>query len=191
MILEAIITTTNSDGTVNVSPMGPFVESDPSCGFELRPYETSTTFANLQEHPFGVLHVTDDVMLFAKAAIGKLVEVPPTKSAEVQDSSFILTDSCRWYEFEAVYFETSEPRKNIRCKSIAAGRIRDFWGFNRAKHAVLEAAILATRINFLPIEEIARQFESLNVIVGKTGGEQEHAAMKLLTEFVDQSVNSE
>jgi hypothetical protein len=184
MILEAIITTTNEDGSVNVSPMGPLVNGDSADGFELRPFETSRTFANLQQRPYGVLHVTDDVMLFAKAAIGKLDEVPSVRSAEVNENAFILEDACRWCEFEAVYFETSEPRKNIRCKSIAAGRNRDFWGFNRAKHAVLEAAILATRIDFLPIEEIASQYESLRVIVDKTGGNVEKEAMSLLEQFV-------
>lgn len=184
MILEAIITTTNDDGSVNVSPMGPFVDSDPLDGFELRPFETSRTFANLQQRPFGVLHVTDDVMLFAKAAIGKLDEPPPVRGAEVNQQAFILEDACRWIEFEATYFETSEPRKNIRCKAIAAGRNRDFWGFNRAKHSVLEAAILATRVNFLPAEEICRQFESLQVIVDKTGGQTERDAMEILADFV-------
>lgn len=184
MILEAIITTTNDDGSVNVSPMGPFLESDPADGFELRPFETSRTFANLRNRPFGVLHVTDDVMLFAKAAIGKLDGIPAVRNGEVNEAAFILKDACRWVEFEAVYFETSEPRKNIRCKAIAAGRQRDFWGFNRGKNAVLEAAILATRIDFLPAEEVARQFKSLRVIVDKTGGETELEAMSLLEEFV-------
>ena len=147
MILEAIVTTTNADGGVNVSPMGPLIENGPGEGFELRPYETSRTFANLQQRPFGVLHVTDDVLLFAKTAIGKLTETPPVRSAEKNDAAFILEGACRWYEFKAVYFETSEPRKNIRCEVVAAGRQRDFWGFNRARHAVLEAAILATRID--------------------------------------------
>ena len=184
MILEAIITTTNEDGSVNVSPMGPLVESDPTDGFELRPFETSRTFANLQQRPFGVLHVTDDVTLFAKAAIGKLDSVPAVRSAEVNKGAFILEGACRWIEFEAVYFETSEPRKNIRCKAIAAGRLRDFFGFNRGKNAVLEAAILATRIDFLPAEETAKQFESLRVIVDKTGGSIEKEAMSLLEQFV-------
>ena len=184
MILEAIITTTNDDGSVNVSPMGPFMESDPADGFELRPFETSRTFANLQNRPYGVLHVTDDVILFAKAAIGKLDQIPAVRSAEVNEDAFVLTDACRWIEFEAVYFETSEPRKNIRCKAVSAGRQRDFFGFNRAKHAVIEAAILATRVAFLPAEEIDRQYESLRVIVDKTGGETERQAMSLLEEFV-------
>ncbi len=184
MILEAIITTTNADGSINVSPMGPWIEGDPSGGFELRPYETSRTFANLQERPYGVLHVTDDVMLFAQTAIGRLEEMPPLRTAEKNASAKILEEACRWYEFKAVYFETSEPRKNIRCEVVAAGRQRDFWGFNRARHAVLEAAILATRVDFIPMEEIARQFEPLRVIVDKTGGENEKEAMTLLERYL-------
>ena len=184
MILEAIITTTNDDGSANVSPMGPLVDGDPADGFELRPFETSRTFSNLQQRPFGVLHVTDDVMLFARAAIGKLNKLPAMRPANGNDAAFVIDDACRRYEFEAIYFEVSEPRKNIRCKAVAAGRQRDFWGFNRAKHAVLEAAILATRINFLPLEEIQRQFISLRTIVDKTGSLVEDEAMQLLEEFV-------
>lgn len=184
MILEAIITTTNDDGSVNVSPMGPLVEGDPTDGFELRTFETSQTFANLQQRPFGVLHVTDDVMLFAKSAIGKLNEIPAVRSADVNENAFILEDACRWIEFEAVFFESSSPRKNIRCKPVAAGSQRDFFGFNRGKHAILEAAILATRIDFLPGEVVQSQFESLRVIVDKTGGAAEDEAMALLEQFV-------
>jgi hypothetical protein len=187
MILEAIVTTTNADGSVNVSPMGPLIDKDPSDGFELRPFETSRTFANLQQRPFGVLHITDDVLLFAKAAVGRLSEPPMCRSAEKNESAFILEGACRWYEFKAVYFETSEPRKNVRCEVVAAGRHRDFWGFNRAKHSVIEAAILATRIDFLPAAEIDRQFESLRIIVDKTGGEVEKEAMNLLEQFVAKS----
>ena len=82
MILEAIITTTNDDGSMNVSPMGPLIDKDPTNGFELRPFDTSRTFANLQKRPFGVLHVTDDVMLFALAAIGQLEELPQSRPGQ-------------------------------------------------------------------------------------------------------------
>lgn len=187
MILEAIVTTTNEDGSVNVSPMGPVIESDPADGFELRPFETSRTFANLQIRPFGVLHITDDVMLFARAAIGMLDSPPNVRAADVQPTAFVLEEACRWYEFEAVYFEVSQPRKNIRCKPVSMGRQRDFWGFNRGKHAVLEAAILATRLDFLPAEEIEQQFQKLRIVIDKTGGKKEHEAMEILEAYVDKA----
>jgi hypothetical protein len=61
---------------------------------------------------------------------------------------------------------------------------RYFLGFNRAKHAVVEAAILATRIAILPLAEIEAELKKLAVIVAKTGGKQEHAAFELLQEHV-------
>ncbi len=187
MILEAIITTTNDDGSMNVSPMGPLIEdnNDPSGEFELRPFDTSRTFANLQQRPFGVLHVTDDVMLFARAAIGQLNSLPLSRPAEKNPAGFILQDACRWHEFQAVFFDTAEPRKNIRCRTVASGRQRDFWGFNRAKFAVLEAAILATRVNFLPVGEIEGQLPRLKTIVEKTGGDMETRAFALIEQFID------
>jgi hypothetical protein len=62
--------------------------------------------------------------------------------------------------------------------------LRDFFGFNRAKHAVVEAAILATRTDFLPIDEILADFDKLASLVQKTGGDDEHRAFQLLLEHV-------
>jgi hypothetical protein len=58
-------------------------------------------------------------------------------------------------------------------------------GFNRAKHAVLEAAILATRTHLLPKDQIRDEFSRLQVIVDKTAGPREQEAMALLTQYVD------
>jgi hypothetical protein len=53
-------------------------------------------------------------------------------------------------------------------------------GFNRARHAIVEAAILATRLQFLPPDEVAREFDRLAVMVEKTGDAPEREAMALL-----------
>ena len=39
---------------------------------------------------------------------------------------------------------------------------REFFGFNRAKHAVLEAAILATRVELLPADEILSELHGVD-----------------------------
>ena len=80
MILEAIVTTLNMDQSVNVSPMGPRVDSSMK-EFTLRPYESSTTCQNLQRTREGVLHVTDDVELLARAAINQLDPLPEMVAA--------------------------------------------------------------------------------------------------------------
>jgi hypothetical protein len=67
---------------------------------------------------------------------------------------------------------------------VHTGTRREFLGFNRARHAVLEAAILATRTHLLPAEEIRAAFERLQVIVDKTAGPREQEAMAMLTEYV-------
>lgn len=182
MILEAIVTTINEDGSVNLSPMGPTVNHDLS-RFELRPFDTSKTFANLRRCRQGVMHVTDDVMLFATTAIGQKPENPSVRSAESIDGK-ILKTACRYYEFQVDYIDETGPRMSLNCTTLKQGRLRDFWGFNRAKHAVIEAAIVATRLDFLPKEEIEASMIRLSTIVEKTAGDQERAAMELLNRFV-------
>ena len=182
MILESIVTTINEDGSVNVSPMGPTVHGKLQ-NFELRPFDTSRTFANLKRTRSGVVHVTDDVGLIAQSAIGKLLPLPEFFPAE-KVTGQVIANTCRWYEFEVEYIDENSARTSINCKTLYTGRIRDFWGFNRAKHAVIEAAILATRLDFLPREEIQEQFQRLETIVLKTGSAQESKAFQLLSEHV-------
>jgi hypothetical protein len=93
---------------------------------------------------------------------------------------FVLADCCRYFEFVVRSIDAGGERVAIEAEVVRSGRQRDFWGFNRAKHAVIEAAILATRLHLLPPAEVAAEFRKLRVIVGKTGGPDEHAAMDLL-----------
>ena len=182
MILEGIITTTNPDGSANIAPMGPKVDADLT-RFTLRPYQTATTFQNLVRTRVGVLHVTDDVELFARAAINRLDCRPGMRRTTTVDG-WILTDACRWYAFEVRSIDMSEPRTQMEAEVIDHGRQRDFFGFNRAKHAVLEAAILATRVEFLPAAEVHAEFDRLATIVDKTAGPAEHRAFALLQDYV-------
>jgi hypothetical protein len=72
----------------------------------------------------------------------------------------------------------------IAVETAAQGRLRDFLGFNRARNAVVEAAILATRTEFLPLDEMLADFRKLAVLVDKTGGPRERAAFTLLHRHV-------
>jgi hypothetical protein len=182
MILEGIVTTVCPDGRVNIAPMGPIVDASMR-ELVLRPYQTSTTYQNLKRTGQGVFHVTDDVWLLAQAAIGAphpLPEMLPAKEVE----GFILADACRWYAFRVRELDDRQERTNIVVDVVASGRLRDFLGFNRAKHAVLEAAILATRIGILPKEQISEDLKKLAVLVEKTGGDQERRAFAFLEEHV-------
>jgi hypothetical protein len=186
MILESLVTTTNSDGSPNLSPMGPIVQDASFQQFELRPYDTSTTFANLKRHGQGVLHVDDNVDLFARSAVEKLAgsDLPPLSPAK-QVEGFIIDTACRSYEFKVNSVDETGSRMSLRCEVLHVHRQRDFFGFNRAKHAVLEAAIFATRTEFLPATEILEQFDRLAVVVDKTAGPVELESFQRLQHFVN------
>jgi hypothetical protein len=184
VILEGIVTTLDPEGVLNIAPMGPRVE--PSMRrFVLRPYRTATTFRNLKARGEGVLHVTDDVLLLAQSAIGAAVAVA-TRPADAVTGR-ILVDACRYYEFRVTALDDRADRATITAETVAEGRLRDFFGLNRGKHAVVEAAILATRIALLPLGEILAEYRRLAVLVEKTGGRSEHEAFTLLSTYVNET----
>lgn len=182
MILEGLVTTRDGSGKLNIAPMGPIVDASMK-SLQLRPFKTSQTYQNLRETGCGVFHVTDDVLLLAECAIGEPRELVKLIDAQIVSGS-VIASACRWYEFEVERVDDSSDRTEIQARVVHAGRLRDVFGFNRAKHAVVEAAILATRVNILPREEILRQFEKLRSPVEKTGGPREHEAFVLLDAFV-------
>jgi hypothetical protein len=80
--------------------------------------------------------------------------------------------------------DDTPPRSRIETRVVHQEIRREFVGFNRARHAVLEAAILATRTHLIPADEIRAEYARLQVIVDKTAGPREQEAMAMLTEYV-------
>jgi hypothetical protein len=188
MILEGIVTTLDGDGRLNVAPMGPRVDESLAT-LELRPFQTSQTYRNLKVRPEGVFHVVDDVLLLAQAAIGSRSDEPATFAAtEVQGR--VLESACRWFEFRIEELDDSEPRTRMVARVVHQGRIKDFFGLNRAKHAVVEAAILATRTHLLPPAEIRAQLAALKPLIEKTAGPREREAFALLEAHIDRALET-
>jgi uncharacterized protein len=182
ILLEGIVTTLDADGAPHIAPMGPIVD----VGFTqllLRPYRTSTTYQNLKRTGQGVLHVTDDVEMFARSAVGQLTQVPKMIAATAVEG-LIIADTCRWYAFRVESIDDRQERTEIAARVVEQGRFRDFFGFNRAKHAVIEAAIFATRVQFVGTAAVQSEFDRLSVIVEKTGSHQERSAFAFLQTFV-------
>ena len=130
-----------------------------------------------------MLHVTDDVLLLAKAAVGEPDPPPPMRPAN-RVRGWVLADACRWYEFRVTSCDDRTERVQLEAEVVHAGRGRDFFGLNRALYAVVEAAILATRTAFLPLDEIGAEFRKLAVLVEKTGGPREREAFAFLERIV-------
>ena len=189
MILEGIVTTLGPAGEVNVAPMGPhlpdlsaslaFPRRDPLEHFILKPFRTARTYLNLKTHGEGVLHVTDDMLLLAQAAVGIPDPFPPLfPAAHIRGQ--VLRDSCRYAEFRVLSCEEQSERATFEVEVLHVGRLRDFFGFNRALFAVVEAAILATRTAFVPLNQIEVEFNRLAVPIEKTGGPRERQAFAIL-----------
>lgn len=181
-IVEGIVTTLNADGGVNVSPMGPIVDGSLD-RLWLRPFQTSTTYRNLKRTSRGVFHVTDDVELLAQAAVGQPAPLPRLTATPVGDA-IILADACRWYAFEIESLDDAEERTSIVAKVTDRGVLREFLGFNRAQHAVLEAAILATRVHLTGAAAVLAEYDRLQVTIDKTGAAAEQRAMAFLRSHV-------
>jgi hypothetical protein len=179
MIVESIITTVSADGTVNCAPMGVEWGDD---RFVLKPFLDTATYRNVSASRAAVVNLVDDVGIFARAAISN--PVYPTVAAAVV-RGVRLADCCSWRELEVRAIDSTPPRSRIDTAVVHRGQQREFIGFNRARHAVLEAAIYATRLHLLPREFIASEFERLQVIVDKTAGPAEQEAMALLAAFIE------
>ena len=178
LIIESIVTTLAPDGRVNVAPMGVEWGEDT---IVLKPFLETATYRNLVASGAAVVNITDDVRLFARAAISN--PEPPTTPAAVI-AGVVLADCCSWRELRVESLDSTPPRSRAVARVVHHGVKREFIGFNRARHAVLEAAIYATRLHLLPRETISSELERLQVIVDKTAGEAEREAMDLLTQFV-------
>jgi uncharacterized protein len=178
VIVETIVTSMDQSGAVNFAPMG--VE----WGHEiiiLKPFLETSTFRNVSATGTAVVNLTDDAMLFAQGAISspQFPSVPATVVRGV-----VLEAACSWRELEVLTIDATPPRSRIEARVVHRGMKRECIGFNRAKHAVLEAAILATRTHLLPRDQIQEEFAKLQILVDKTAGPREREAMELLTRYV-------
>ena len=188
MILEGLVTTTDPAGAMHLAAMGPQVDpvAASSNAIEqllLKPFASSQTGGNLLRLPEGVFHVTDDSLLLARVVTGALA-APPASRPATAVRGWVLEEACRAYEFKVVAADSSQERLRLEARVVAVHEGRPFLGFNRARHAVVEGAILVTRLHLLGAEEVSRQLRELAVIVGKTGGPREHEAFRLLEEKV-------
>jgi len=184
MIIEGLVTTTDAAGRMHLAAMGPevdaaAVESGRIGRLVLKPFPTSQTAANLERLPEGVFHVTDDALLVARVVVGA-AGLPPAGRPATAVRGWMLEGVCRGYEFRVIHRDASQERIRLEAEVLAVHEGRPFAGFNRARHAVVEGAILVTRLHLLGAEEVGRRLRDLAVLVEKTGGPREQEAFRLL-----------
>ena len=174
VIHETIITTLNADGTPYIAPMGVREEGD---HYVVAPFRPSRTLENLLRTGQAVINHTDDVRVFAGFHTGR--RTWPTVPAGVI-RGVRLTHALAHIEVEVAKWEDDEVRPSVRCREVARAIHAAFRGFNRAQAAVLEAAILVSRLRMLPTEKVDREMDYLRIAVEKTAGECEREAWEWL-----------
>lgn len=183
MIQETIVTTQNSEGQAHLAPMGIHVQNDE---FIILPFRPSTTLDNLLSSRTAVINYCDDVRIFAGCLTGH--RDWPLSAAEKINGVF-LSAALAHCEVEIIRVEEDEIRPKLFCKTIHQVQHHPFQGFNRAQFSVLEAAILLSRVNHLPIEKIESELNYLSIGFEKTAGPREQEAWQWVTSAIQEKLN--
>jgi hypothetical protein len=185
MIVETIVTTLNADDSVHIAPMGIRTQAE---RIVIAPFKPSTTLQNLRRSGHAVINFTDDVSIFAGCLTGRYDW--PTRPADGIPGRF-LDAALVHIEAEVERVEDDELRPRFYCLERCRAVHGEFRGFNRAQAAVLEAAILVSRLDRLPQEQVDRELEYLQNAVDKTAGERERLAWSWLVEHVERARGTE
>jgi hypothetical protein len=178
MIRECIVTTQSRAGAVHIAPLGLIEEGE---HLVIAPFRPSLTLDNLRENPFAVANYTDDVLVFAGCLTGR--REWPTKPATKVPGA-VLEQALAHAELQVVAVTEDELRPRFRCAVVHEENHRPFHGFNRARAAVVEAAILVSRLHMLPPEKIERELAYLQIAIDKTAGPRERQAWDWLMERI-------
>ena len=180
MIQEVIVTTTNKDGSTHIAPMGIRKESGLII---ISPFKPSATLENIQRNKSAVINRVDDVRVFAGCLTGhKDWSLVPTEKIKDKRLEMALSH----LELSLERFEDDELRPQFYFKQIIEINHKPFQGFSRAQYAVLEAAILVSRLRMLTKEKIEQEVEYLKIAIDKTAGENEKVAWGWLMESIKQ-----
>ena len=139
-----------------------------------------------------VVNVTDDVLLFAKSALSR-ERFPSRPASRVRGSSWRTRATGARSPWERVRPRAPPPaasRAEVATRVVAGGVGRPFAGLCRAKHAVVEASILASRARRLPRDEMLQELDRLDPLVDKTGGPAEREAMAFIRAYVARRVGA-
>jgi hypothetical protein len=179
MIREVIVTTVDATGKAHIAPFGLIAAGDT---WVIAPFRPSTTLANLQQVPYAVANYADDVRIFAGCLTGRrdwpLVALPTFPVPR-------LAAALAHAELAVERIEDDPQRPRFICRVLRQDQHAPFQGLNRAKAAVLELAVLVSRLDFLPREKIEREIAYLKIAIDRTAGPEETEAWFWLMEKVE------
>ncbi len=178
MIFETVVSTLSPTGEVHLAPMGVRYEGE---GAEavvvLMPFKPSKTLDNILATRCAVLNLTTDVRVFAGCVTGHrdwpMVALDGFAGHRLQN---VLA----WVELALTGDQDDALRPTLRMRRGRQGVVGAFLGFNRAQAAVIEGAVLVSRLGMLPRDKVETEMDYLQIAIDKTAGERELEAWEWL-----------
>lgn len=182
MIYESIITTVSQNKEPHIAPFG--VQWSEGM-VKIAPFKPSKTLDNILNSGVAVLNLTDDVRVFA-AAIARKSEF---KIQTLATDEGVRLKDCLAYHFLKLQSVDEDMQRPSLWMTLQYSVIeKPFMGFNRAQAAVIELAVLVSRLNLLPIEKILQEMHYLQAAIDKTAGPHELQAWQWLVDSVNNHV---
>ena len=184
MIRESLVVTRSAAGHSHIAPMGAqrVLLGDGAAGVLLQPFRPSTTLDNLLHGRCATLNHVDDVRIIAGCLTGRR-DWPLLPAERVECGRLAAALAHVELEIDRIDDEPQRPRLYLR--PVHEANHAPFPGFNRAKAAVIEAAILVSRLHMLSADKIEREIDYLRIAIDKTAGDEEREAWDWLMAAVD------
>lgn len=181
-IFETVVTTQAADGTVHVAPMGVrYRDVDGTHGVVLMPFKPSVTHDNIIATGHAVLNLLTDTRVIAGCVTGRRQwpTLPAERIAGVRLAAAL----------GHVELRLADVRDDAQRPVLSMARVHDashapFIGFNRAQAAVVEGAVLVSRLHMLADDKITTEMNYLQIAIDKTAGPAEHEAWGWLQQAI-------
>jgi hypothetical protein len=179
-IRESIVITLNPDGSAHIAPLG-LIEQPPH--LVIAPFHPSRTLDNLRRQPVACVSYTTDVRVFAGCVSKRRADWPVARAE--RQPGWRLADCLAHAELVVAETIDDPQRPRFLCRVAHEAVHAPFRGFNRAQAAVVEAAILVSRLHMLPREKVEAEMAYLRIAIDKTAGEAEREAWDWLVEVAE------
>jgi uncharacterized protein len=169
-IFETVVTTVNAEGQAHVAPMGVRYQAG---RVVLMPFQPSTTLNNVLATGHAVLNLVTDTRVFAGCVTGRRhwPVVPAEKITGVR-----LACALGHVELALDEWLDAPQRPVLRMARVAEAQHAPFMGLNRAQSAVVEGAVLVSRLHMLAPEKVDSEMAYLQIAIDKTAGDGEREA---------------
>ena len=178
MIRETIVTTVSREGRLHIAPFGLIAEGE---DWVIAPFRPSVTLDNLHAVPHLIANYVDDVRVFAGCLTGRRNwPLVPTHEGWPPRLAAALAHA----EMDIISATDDMQRPRFTCRVHGLETHAPFRGFNRAQAAVVEGAILVSRLSMLTRDKVEREIAYLTIAIDKTAGEAEREAWGWLMQAV-------